>query len=359
MGGGESVVTSEINEGSQAAIETARADATATLNTDITSDITSDVNPQGDAADLGKTGDAIETQQPAVGNAPGEGVQTGGGEGGGGGGGGGGEGNAPDTPSEAEVDTKSAEELAEDTSQKGMEDALEEVEKKIKDPKTPLEERKKLNERRDKLREGIKEHKELNRSDLSKWMRGKGKSGLDMTQDIVKDSGGFKLKNIGKILGMIMLGGALLVGWQMQSEGECKKLCKSRKNPKGKCSDPNIPEANCPPKETDCDTYCENACSQENRVARSKRQVADDPGGVALGALGDALDSPFEFWDTFKYVIMGIGTIIILIMVYKFSTAWVSGKAANMTIRGTTRGLGNTDIKTYNERMNVIKQVNG
>ena len=346
----------EIGEGAKQAenvgVDVAKANTDAALE----SSLGDDIKPPEDASDLGKAGDA-QTQQPAGGNAPGTTGDTGGQTGGGGGGEGGG--NDPETPTNEEIDTNSAEELAEDTSQKGMEDALEEVEKKLKDPKTPLEERKKLNERRDKLREGIKEHKELNRSDLSKWMRGKGKSGLDMTQDIIKDSGGFKLKNALTVLGVIMLGGYFLVAWQMQSEGECKKLCKSRKNPKGKCSDPNIPEANCPPKETDCDTYCENACSQENRVARSKRQVADDPGGVALGALGDALDSPFEFWDTFKYVIMGIGTIIILIMVYKFSTAWVTGKAANMTIRGTTRGLGTTDIKAYNESMKTIKQVNG
>lgn len=338
-----------VEESMQAALNAGKNDENAALEGSLDDAVKAEVGEAGDAnANL----DA-QTQQPAGGNAPGEGGPGGqpGGEGGGG--------NEPDTPTKEEIDTQSAEELAEDTSQKGMEDALEEVEKKIKDPKTPLEEREKLDERRDKLREGIKKHKELNRSDLSKWMRGKGKSGLDMTQDIVKDSGGFKLKNIGKILGVILLTGSLLVAWQMQSEGECKKLCKSRKNPKGKCSDPNIPEANCPPKETDCDTYCANACSQENRVSRSKQQVADDPGGVALGALGDGLNSPFEFWDTFKYVIMGIGTIIILIMVYKFSTAWVSGKAANMTIRGTTRGLGTTDIKAYNESMKTIKQVNG
>lgn len=268
---------------------------------------------------------------------------------------------AVDAPSDDIIDESNPTELAEDTSEQGMKDSLKEVEEKLKDPKKELslEEKEKLTERRDKLREGIEKHKELNRSDLSKWMRGKGKSGLNMTEDLIKEGGGFKMKNVLKVLGVVMLGGYFLVARQMQSEGECKKQCKARNNPKGTCSDPNIPEANCPPKETDCETYCANACSQANRIARAKKQVADDPTGAVLGAMAGALDSPFEFWDTFKYVIMGIGTILILVLVYKFSTAWVSGKAANMTIRGTTRGLGSTDLQKYNDSMKTIKQVNG
>jgi len=347
-----SEVTAEVEETTQAVVNSVKGETNAAVDGAVENVVTNVTEAEGAG---GNAFEAVDAQKN-----PGTGGGTGGpGE----------TGTGPpadpikskpvDAPTGKEIDIQSAEELAEDTSQKGMEDALEEVEKKIKDPKTPLEEKEKLNERRDKLREGIKKHKELNRSDLSKWMRGKGKSGPNMTEDLIKEGGGFKMKNVLKVLGVVMLTGYFLVATQMQSEGECKKQCKARNNPKGTCSDPNIPEANCPPKETDCDTYCANACSQENRIARAKKQVADDPTGAILGAMAGAFNGPFEFWDTFKYVIMGIGTILILVLVYKFSTAWVSGKAANMTIRGTTRGLGSTDLQRYNDSMKTIKQVNG
>jgi hypothetical protein len=347
---GDAAVTSEIKNITGSAVSSAGSEAEATME-EVVKNVTNTEQITGSASEALE---ASSAQKP-----PGTGVDTGGpGE------------TGPqadpikskpvDAPSDDIIDESNPTELAEDTSEQGMKDSLKEVEKELENPeKLSIEEKKKLNERRDKLKEGIKEHKELNRSDLSKWMRGKGKSGLNMTEDLVKEGGGFKMKNVLKVMGMVMLGGYFLVARQMQSEGECKKQCKARNNPKGTCSDPNIPEANCPKKETDCDTYCANACSQENRIARAQKQVADDPTGAVLGAMAGALNSPFEFWDTFKYVIMGIGTILILVLVYKFSTAWVSGKAANMTIRGTTRGLGSTDLQKYNDSMKTIKQVNG
>ena len=121
MAGGEAAV----EESTQAILNAAKSDENAALEGSLDDAVNT---AQENVADVGEAGDAnidAQTQQPAGGNAPGEGGPTGGGGGEGGGG------NDPETPTKEEIDTKSAEELAEDTSQKGMEDALEEVEKKI------------------------------------------------------------------------------------------------------------------------------------------------------------------------------------------------------------------------------------
>lgn len=170
-----------------------------------------------------------------------------------------------------------------------------------------------------------------------------------------------------KVLLALFIGMEIMIKKQMQTDGECRRLCESRNNPKGTCSDPNIPDAVCPKttKNEDCGKYCETACSVDNRLARAKQRVLDDPAGTALNVIGDTIDNvvdaPGRIWDTFKYVFIGIGVILLLVIVYKFSTAWVSGKAASMTIMGATRGssgITDSDVQNYKNMKDNIKAIN-
>uniref|UniRef100_A0A6C0F598 Uncharacterized protein n=1 Tax=viral metagenome TaxID=1070528 RepID=A0A6C0F598_9ZZZZ len=168
-----------------------------------------------------------------------------------------------------------------------------------------------------------------------------------------------------KVLLALFIGMEVMIRSQMQTDGECKRLCESRNNPKGTCSDPNIPDAVCPTTTEDCGKYCDTACSTENRLARAEQRALDNPMGTALDSIGSAIDNavnaPLQLWDTFKYIFIGIGVILLLAIVYKFSTAWVSGKAASMTIMGATRGssgITDADVQNYKKMQDNIKAVN-
>tara|TARA_B100000963_G_scaffold361780_1_gene399470 strand:+ start:677 stop:1717 length:1041 start_codon:yes stop_codon:yes gene_type:complete len=168
-----------------------------------------------------------------------------------------------------------------------------------------------------------------------------------------------------KVLLALFIGMEIMIKKQMQTDGECKRLCESRNNPKGTCSDPNIPDAVCPTTTEDCGKYCDTACSTENRLARAEQRVLDNPMGTALDSIGSAIDNavnaPLQLWDTFKYIFIGIGVILLLVIVYKFSTAWVSGKAASMTIKGATRGssgITDEDVQNYKNMKDNIKAIN-
>ena len=170
-----------------------------------------------------------------------------------------------------------------------------------------------------------------------------------------------------KYLAAAFIGYEFMIRKNMQTADECKKKCKERDNPMGTCKDPNIPDAICP-KETpdeDCGKYCDVACSRENRLARAKQRVIDDPTGSALGVIDSAfdhlIDDPIQIWDTFKYIFIGIGVIILLFVVYKFSSSWVSGKAATLTMMGATSGssgLNAADVQKYKRMKDNIKAIN-
>ena len=262
----------------------------------------------------------------------------------------------PNDPTQA--DPNNPEKSEKNASENDIEGKKEQLEK---EKETANPERKKEIEKELEELEGIKEGRFKK---LGKDMMNGGWSATKFVGRMLKK---LFTKDGLKVLLALFIGMEIMIKKQMQTDGECRRLCESRNNPKGTCSDPNIPDAVCPTttKNEDCGKYCETACSVDNRLARAKQRVLDDPAGTALNVIGDTIDNvvdaPGKIWDTFKYVFIGIGVILLLVIVYKFSTAWVSGKAASMTIMGATRGssgITDKDVQNYKNMKDNINAIN-
>jgi len=161
----------------------------------------------------------------------------------------------------------------------------------------------------------------------------------------------------------IFVGYQMLVGANVQDPEECKETCINRKN-----SDPSwefppppppeeydgtaIPEghkgARCPaewvPKK--CKKYCatdgDGACSRQNCITRAAAYVRDKPLGALATTMQGAFQDTTSFWATWKNFIYGFIFLVGIFLFYKFSVAWVGGKADYMVAKGkykATRGM--------------------
>jgi hypothetical protein len=165
----------------------------------------------------------------------------------------------------------------------------------------------------------------------------------DAMSNAIKDEGGwFKSmkKNPLQTFFVAFIGGEVLVQMTMQTEEECEDNCEARKNkPVKDC--PDVPTANCPENETDddkCETYCEDACSQENRVDRAVCKIKNDPVGAVAGAAGKFFRAPLNIWEHFRYEIIGFVILVAGFLFYKYTTSWAVSAGEALTLTGKKRG---------------------
>ena len=138
---------------------------------------------------------------------------------------------------------------------------------------------------------------------------------------------------------MLFLGIGAILALTVQDKDECRQNCKDRTNSTLDCSDqtPTIPSSNCPD-DGDCDTFCKDACSDDNRLNRALCMMKKNPAQVLAAAGKKLIASPFNIWDTFKYEIIGFVLLLGGFFLYQYTSSWASSAGSALNLAGTKRG---------------------
>ena len=243
---------------------------------------------------------------------------------------------------------------------KNTEKDLKNLKKELQGKSGKEEELKKVEKNLDEVQGRIKESNKLEKKIECTEECGKGTFSKIMSKSEKVASLGTKA---GAAIAVVVCGFEVLVANQLQTEADCLSSCKDRNNQYGKDPDGKVPEANCPnptPSPGGCESYCDTACSKQNRITRAEHQAENDPFGSVANLVSDVAKAPIDIFDSFRRGLYLIGGLILLVIVYYFAKNWVSGKGAALKIKATTSGLGNIkNIDKYRAAKGIISEVNG